>query len=407
MAGPRHGEMSVVIVGAGPTGVVAALDAAQRGFQVDLLEAAESISDAPRAATFHPPTLEMLARLGIIEEFTAVGLVARHFDFWDKPSRTLTARFDHDVLRDDTPYPYVVQTEQHKLVRIALDRLAAHPNARVHIGTAATAVTQDADAAEVTATGPEGTRVFRADVVVGCDGGRSTIRKSLGVEFEGYTWPERFLVLTTTTDFQAELGCSFRNYLADPQEWTNLFKVAGDDGKGRWRAVFAARPDEPDDEVLGDPASERRLRGVLPSAGLDGLVHRNIYHVHQRVAARFRVGRVFLAGDAAHVNNPIGGLGLNCGIHDVTELMATLAEARPSGDQSLWDRYDRRRRAINIKYVQEQTVANKRRLEETDPERRRARAEELRQQASDEARQREFLLRTSLLASLAESRAID
>jgi 3-(3-hydroxy-phenyl)propionate hydroxylase len=346
----------------------------------------------------------MLAALGLIEEFTAVGLVARHFDFWDKPTKTLTARFDHDVLRNDTPFPYVVQTEQHKLVRIVLDRLAGMPHVQVHRGTVVTGVTQDADGADVTAIGPDGPRAFRGDVVIGCDGGRSTVRKSLGVDFEGYTWPERFLVLTTTTDFEAALGCSYRNYLADPDEWTNLFKVAGDDGRGRWRAVFPAGRDEPDEVALGDSASDRRLRAVLPTAGLDGLVHRNIYHVHQRVAARFRVGRVFLAGDAAHVNNPIGGLGLNCGIHDVTELIATLADSRESGDQSTWDRYDRRRRAMNIKYVQEQTVANKRRLEETDAKERQARRDELARQAADETGQRQFLLRTSLLASLEESR---
>ena len=280
-------------------------------------------------------------------------------------------------MRDETPYPFVVQTEQHKLASMCISRLEGN----VRFGVSVTNVSQDEKQVRIE-TNQE---AFTADYVIGADGGRSTVRKSLGIEFEGYTWPERFLVITTKFDFEKALGCCFRNYMAGKEEWTNLFKVAGDDLKGRWRAVYNTRPDESDEEALSEKAVRARLARVhAPKADW---VHLNLYNVHQRVAKQFRKGRVFLCGDAAHVNNPIGGLGLNSGIHEAWDLAQLL-----SGDGDL-DAYEQRRRPLNIKYVQEQTVANKKRLEER-------RLDELREAAADPARHKAFLMRASLLESV-------
>jgi 3-(3-hydroxy-phenyl)propionate hydroxylase len=249
-------------------------------------------------------------------------------------------------------------------------------------------VSQDADRVRVTSS----TGTYEADYVVGCDGGRSTVRKSIGSEFEGFTWPERFLVITTAFDFAAALGCCFRNYMAGPDEWTNLFKVAGDDLKGRWRAVFNTREDESDGEALAEASVRARLGRIhVPEERREAL-HLNLYKVHQRVAQRFRVGRVFLCGDAAHVNNPIGGLGLNSGIHEAWHLANLLSRERADLDE-----YERVRRPLNIEYVQQQTIANKRRLEERDPAKRAERFAELRATADDAKRHEAFLLRASLL----------
>jgi 3-(3-hydroxy-phenyl)propionate hydroxylase len=342
-----------------------------------------------------------------MDEVTSRGLVCRYFDHWDRPSRTLIARFDHEVLRDDTAHPFVVQIEQHKIVGMVLDRLASYENVDVRLGTQITGFEQDATGVTVTTSRDGVEERLAADYLVGTDGGRSTVRKLAGIEFEGYTWPERFLVLTTGFDFQAEWDCSFRSYFADPDEWVNLFKVAGDDGLGRWRAVFPTTPDEPDEEALSDAAVTRRLSklalGANPAAQL---LHRKLYRVHQRVAVTFRSGRVFLAGDAAHVNNPIGGLGMNCGIHDAVELASVLAEADPSADEGRLDRYNARRRPLNIEFIQQQTIANKKRLEEKDPAQRQARAADLAATAADPERHRQFLLRSSLLASVAKAKTL-
>jgi 3-(3-hydroxy-phenyl)propionate hydroxylase len=398
----------IIIAGAGPVGVVSALACAQHGFAVTLLEAEDKIDDNPRAATTHPSTLEMIARVGLIEPFVKEGLVARYFQFWDKPARERIVEFDHDLLRDETPYPFVVQTEQHKLARMGIERLRTFSDVDVRFSTRATGVTQAGDGAIVTAQGPNGEEAFRGDWVIGADGGRSTIRKALAIEFEGFTWPERFLVLTTLDDFQELLpGCCYRNYLADPDEWTNLFKVAGDDGKGRWRAVFPTRAEESDEQALGDESTFSRLQRVFPLKRPYNVVHRNLYKVHQRVAVSFRKGRVFLAGDSAHVNNSVGGLGLNGGIHDAMELVDTLHQVvTRRADESLLDRYTRRRRTLNIEFVQEQTILNKKRLEEREPEARRARFDELRATAEDPQKHKEFLLRTSLIASVRKAQSM-
>jgi 3-(3-hydroxy-phenyl)propionate hydroxylase len=385
---------NVIVVGAGPVGTVAALACARHGLNVLLLEKEDRIDDSPRASTTQPPTLEILAELGLIDEYLRVGLVARTFQFWDRPTLQLIAEFDFARLEGETAYPFVVQTEQHKLAHMAIARLRAMPNAEVRMGARVTGLSQNGESVTVETSSAK----FLADYVIGADGGRSTIRKALDIEFEGYTWPERFLVITTQFDFQAALGCCFRNYMADPQEWTNLFKVAGDDLKGRWRAVYNTREDESDEEALSDAAVRARLSRIhVPESQRDYL-HLNLYAVHQRVAKSFRKGRVFLCGDAAHVNNPIGGLGLNSGIHEAWDLAGLLDRAL-RGEPADPDAYERKRRPLNIKYVQDQTIANKKRLEEREPAQRAKRFDELRAMASDPKRHKAFLMRASLLES--------
>ena len=397
----------IIVVGAGPVGVVAALACAQHGFSVTLLEAESKVDDSPRAATTHPATLEMIDRLGLIERFIAQGLVARYFHFWDRPTRTRIAEFDHDLLRNETRFPFVVQTEQHKLANMGLARLREYADSIIRFETRVTEIRQDAGGVTALAEGTDGVEEFQADYLIGADGGRSTVRKALNIEFEGYTWPERFLIFTVTDDFQQMLDCCYRNYFADPEEWVNLFKIAGDDGKGRWRACFPGRVDETDEQALTDESVHGRIQRAFPKGGFYNLVHRNLYKTHQRVAAKFRAGRVFLAGDAAHVNNPIGGLGLNCGIHDAIELADTLQQVvTGSADESLLDRYERRRRTMNIQFVQEATIANKKRLEESDPQVRRANLDELRARSEDPVRHKEFLMRTSLIESVRKAQLI-
>jgi len=384
---------NVIVVGAGPVGTVAALACARFGHTVTLLEAQKRIDDSPRASTTQPPTLEILAELGLIDEYLRVGLVSRTFQFWDRPTLELIAEFDFDRLKGETAYPFVVQTEQHKLANMAIDRLRALGDAEVRLGEKVIGVEQDETGVKVK-TESSG---LLADYVIAADGGRSTVRKALDIEFEGYTWPERFLVITTKFDFQAALGCCFRNYMADPEEWTNLFKVAGDDLKGRWRAVFNTRENETDEQALSDASVRARLSRIyVPERSRDYL-HLNLYAVHQRVAKSFRKGRVFLCGDAAHVNNPIGGLGLNSGIHEAWDLAGLLDGVLRGDSPEVLDTYEKRRRPLNIKYVQEQTIANKKRLEERDPVQRTKRFAELRATAEDPKRHKGFLMRASLL----------
>src|SRR5262249_15483113 len=231
-------DRPILIAGGGPVGLIAALALARQGLAVHVFEADAQVNDAPRAATTHAATLEMLAELGLLDEVIRRGLIEPRFQIWDRASRSVIATFDFGVLRDDTPYPFVVQCEQHKLANMAIARLRGFPNATVEFSARVVSLTQFDGRVEVEVATASGERRVAGSYLIGADGGRSTVRKALDIAFEGYTHPERFLVVTTPFDFGTRVtGCS-RNYFSDPDEWCALFKVAGDDGRGLWRATL-------------------------------------------------------------------------------------------------------------------------------------------------------------------------
>ncbi|MBM3529003.1 MAG: FAD-dependent monooxygenase [Alphaproteobacteria bacterium] len=394
-------ELPILIAGGGPVGFVAALALAQKGFAVELFEAEPRINDMPRAATTHAATLEMLAGLGMVDEVIRRGYVEPKFRIWDRPSHSIIAEFDFGVLKNETPYPFAVQCEQHKLASMALERLRAMPQVRVQFSARVTGFEQFGDRVEATVEDGDGPRKVTGSHLIGCDGGRSTVRKALGIDFEGYTHPERFMILTTTFDLGTMYpGCT-RNYITDPEQWFSIFKVSGDERGPLWRVLSATQPEQTDEELMNPDATEKRMQRFLPKDSPYDIVHRNLYNVHQRVAASFRKGRVFLAGDSAHVNNPLGGLGLNFGIHDVIELTGLLDRIVHKGASAdILDDYDRHRRPLNVEFVQQQTIANKKRMEERDPAARARSNEQLRATMNDPAAHRAYVLRASLLESV-------
>ena len=400
-------DRPVLIAGAGPVGLFCALLLGRRGVPVRLFEACASLQDDPRAATTHPATLELLAEAGLIEDVTRVGLVAPVFQFWDRPTGTLVAEFDHALLEHDTRYPFVVQCEQFKTASLILQRLRQLPNVEILFEHDVIDVSQTDEHVSVTVRTPDGVATHQGVYVIGADGARSIVRKRSGISFDGFTWPERFIVLTTPYDFEAHKGYCPRSYFADPDHWCNCFKVSANGPPGLWRTVFPTGPDASDESLMSDEAVQARLQNVFPSAVPYEIVHRNLYVTHQRVAGTFRLGRVLLAGDAAHVNNPIGGMGLNGGIQDAANLSDTLAavllDAVP--DRQL-DLYDAQRRTVAVEFVQHQSIENKQRLEARDPDVRARNLAELRDIAADPVRARQFLLRTSMISSQRRAAAI-
>jgi len=389
----------VLIAGGGPTGMATALFLLERGVPVTVIERSVQPHDDPRAATYHPPTLEMLASSGVTAELHEKGLIARTWQFRDRRTG-LIVEFDLGLLAQDTPYPYRLQCEQHKLVAMMAKRVMASSLARVVHGAEAVGISQSSHGVDVTIQHHDGQRsTLSGSFLVGADGGRSFVRKSQGIAFEGFTWPERFLVITTTFDFEP-LGFAFSAYTMDPVEWTATFKVPGEDGRGIWRCVFPTRPEEDEGELLDFARAAQRLADFVPESRRGRVIHTNLYAVHQRVASRYREGRVLLAGDAAHVNNPLGGMGLNFGIHDAHNLAERLGRVWRGEDAALLDQYDRQRRDVAERYLQAQTIANKQMLEETDPDKRLARQIEMRETARDPQRARQYLLRTAMIEGL-------
>jgi 3-(3-hydroxy-phenyl)propionate hydroxylase len=192
------------------------------------------------------------------------------------------------------------------------------------------------------------------------------------------------------------------NYCSDPLEWCVLLRVPT-----LWRVLFPTRPDESDEAVLADASVQARLQNLLPMPDAYRTQHRTLYKVHQRVARQFRQGRVLLAGDAAHINNPLGGMGMNGGVHDAFNLCAKLLAVLQEGQaQDTLDRYERQRRTIAIEYINASTARNKREIEERDPVLRRQTQDELRRVAADPVSAKAYLRKTSMLDALARADAI-
>src|SRR5262245_32576210 len=346
----------VLIAGAGPVGLITALSLARRGVPVTVLEAEPDLTIDLRAATFHPPTLEMLEKLDLTRALHEMGLVVPTWQVRDRETGVV-AEFDLGLLENDTRYPYRLHCEQHKLARVTYEMLRVLPQVEIRFRCRVTDVAQTPNYVTATVETPDGTGQERGAYVIGADGGRSAVRKAAGIEFEGFTWPEAFLVVTTTYDLGAH-GFSYAAYVSDPLVWCALFKVPAAGPPGMWRIASPTDPDLPDTTVHADAFVQQRLAYLLGARPYE-IVHRGTYRVHQRVAVSLRRGRVLLAGDAAHVNNPLGGMGLNSGIHDGMILAETLASVwHGREDEGALDRYDRERRAINVEDQQAITVPN-------------------------------------------------
>jgi 3-(3-hydroxy-phenyl)propionate hydroxylase len=379
-----------------------------------LIEQLPDAAEDQRAATIHSPTVEMLVELGLeMEMFSATpsgGMPAPLFQFRDRVTGELVAEFDISLLKGEVPYPYVVQWEQYKLVHAALPYIKASSIGEVRFSTKLIdlAQTDDHIAATVTNTGGE-TEKFFGKYLVGTDGGSSTVRRLADIAFVGFTWPERFIKIGTSFDFgNTGKGYCTRNFFSDPDEWINLFKVKGRGPPGIWRGVFPVPETETDEEALSMASIQRRLQGIHEKSGDYDIPYYALYAVHQRVAETFNKGRVLLAGDCAHVNNPIGGMGMNGGIHDAINLVEKLADVWfGRAPASVLDRYTRQRRKAQVDYVQAQTIQNKKLLEERDPAIRRRHLDELRRTSEDITLHKKFLYRASLIDSLNSANEVE
>lgn len=247
---------------------------------------------------------------------------------------------------------------------------------------------------------------LRGSYIIGADGANSKVRQSAGVMFHGLTYPEQFLVASTTFPFEQYFDdLSWVNYVSDPEEWCVLLKT-----RDLWRVQVPAPTDISNEELLSDEFIENRLQRLARNPKKYDIHHRTLYKVHQRVAETYRVSdNVLLVGDAAHINNPLGGMGMNGGIHDAVNLCEKFCEIIfHDGDKdALLDLYDRQRREICVQFVQKQTKKNKAMMESTDESVQQARKKMLMDACSTPEKQKAYLMHTSMINSVRESYLID
>ena len=265
-------------------------------------------------------------------------------------------------------------------------------------------IEQNSDSVTVVADTPNGDRSYMGNWLIGADGANSIVRQLSGINFEGFTWEEKFLVVSTTYDYKKYIkNLSYVNYYADPQQWFFLLKVPG-----LWRVMFPVQKEENEADIFGAECVENRMQWVQASPKTFEIAHRTLYKVHQRVAAKYREGRIFLIGDAAHINNPLGGMGMNGGIHDAFNLAEKISLFwHNQKNLSVLDLYEKQRRPIALEYVNKQSIKNKQNLEANTLEAQEAFRVFLSELMEDQSRARDYMMRVSMISSLREARRND
>ncbi|MGB6939366.1 MAG: FAD-dependent monooxygenase, partial [Xanthobacteraceae bacterium] len=295
--------------------------------------------------------------------------------------------------------PYRLQCEQWRLGELLYAQLKDNPLATIRLGTKATGVRQNGGAVEVDVeTAEGGAETLTGAFVIGADGIGSVVRNAIGAGFEGITIPELVLTVSTTYDFREAMpDLANISYLSDPLEWYVLIRT-----KRVWRALFPVDAALDDADVTSPARAERLLQGAVTRKEPFEVTHRTAYRVHERVASTYVKGRVLIAGDAAHVNNPLGGMGLNGGIHDAFNLAEKLVAVLRGAPIESLERYSRQRRKVALDVVQQTTVRNRAILNTRETEARRAYYDDLRRTVDNPEKHRNYVMRTSMIASLRE-----
>lgn len=352
----------VVIVGAGPVGMLTALALAQTGVSVRVIERERTIIDSPRAAVYFPSTLLILDELGLLEELDAIGFRNQNFG-------THVPEFDyHSVVVSEPiagiPYDYQLHVGQHEVARVAMEHAQAL-GVEVMFGHEVLAFTDHGDGVTVQARGPDGEVTCGAKWLIAADGARSTVRRLAGIEFAGHTWPERFVATNVKFPFR-ELGYEQANFVCDP---VNMAVIAQLDRDGLWRCTYmedSALPEETFEERI-----HQRYEWFMQGRKDYEIVSASPYMLHQRAGETLHKGRVLLVGDAAHATNPCGGLGLTSGVWTgmvAADLLG--AVLRGEEHEAVLDRFSNERRRIFWEVVTPAATENKRMLQEKDPEQR-------------------------------------
>jgi 3-(3-hydroxy-phenyl)propionate hydroxylase len=398
---PMTEQHAVVIVGAGPVGLVTAVSLAQHGVPSLVLEASHIVPRDLRASTVHPPTLDMLDEIGVAADYIKLGVITDCWQVIHLGTRD-RVQFDLSVLKGHTRHPYRLQCEQYNLVPLLIERARASGLVDLRFSTEVTEAVQDGDKAIARANVNGAPREFRGRYLVGADGAHSAVRRSLGLPLEGFTYEHSTTLITTPFRFEDHIPeLVGANYTWTWLDAGSMFRL-----RDEWRCTFYPRPGEADRE-LTDDIIESRMQGILARGEPYEVREKRNYKIHQRIVPDYRVGRIVLAGDAAHVTPPTGGLGMNGGIHDAVNLADKLARVIGGESETLLDLYVRQRRPVAVAEILAQSHQNRIRMQSWDPEHRKEVMAHMRRIAADPERTKAMLLRTSMIDGLRQAAAVE
>ena len=390
-------SIPVLVVGAGPVGLTAALRLARAGILVRIVDAGRDVDRRMRASTFHPPTLDMIAGLGLIDALSELGLEVPRWQMRHHESGE-HVDFDLSVIADRTAHPYRLQVEQHRYCALAIGALESL-GVSVEFDAAVAGLEQGRDGVRVRL---DGGQHVDSDWVIGADGAGSAVRRALGLEYGGTTYTHSSVLVSTKFPFHDVIDdLTDVAYCWSQRGPFSLLRL-----KQLWRVSLY-----PGIEDLDEAAEEQRIRdwfGFLhPDARSAEVFDIAPYRVHERCVDRFRVGRVCLAGDAAHLNPPSGGMGMNGGIHDAMNLAEKLEAVIGGASDELLDVYARQRRHVAAERVIPQASANRARMAVSNKDAQMRRLTRYRAIAADAHECRKFLLTSSMISSLDEAAAIE
>lgn len=394
-------ENQVVIVGAGPVGLTAAYRLSELGVPCVVLEADDDVADELRASTFHPPTLDMLDQYGLAQPLIDQGRICPSWQIRVHETHE-RLEFDLSVLKDVTNHPYRLQCEQVRLSRLLVERLQRAANVTLIFGARVERIAQDDDGVTVHAVQGARALTVTGRLLIGADGARSVVRGQLEMSFQGRTYPETTILATTAFRFEDHLpGLAHVNYVWTQQGTFSLLHLPT-----LWRCSLYPDADESIEEGLTPESIERKMQRIVPREGGHEVLEIRPYRVHMRIVDDFRRGRVVLAGDAAHINSPSGGMGMNGGIHDAFNLTQTIKEIWDGGSLDLLDRYTRQRRPVAAEEILGQADRNRARMQERDLEKRRELFAALKRTADDPELSRQHLMKSSMIDGLRKSREL-